>query len=128
MVENFFFEITWANGLCPPQCICGSIFPDGHYSFVEGRRALARAQRPHQAFSLLIFWNSLTNGVIWHQDPGESKGISGLVLIREMKCVFSWKGDGEDVSKYIFSSVQINPNPRRAPHFYNQHVTHCNIL
>ena len=77
------------------------MFPDGPSSLVEERRHWARAQRTHQAFSLLILGDPLTNVAIWQQDHGGWKDIAGLGLIQVVFLEGGWEG----VSKCIFSFV-----------------------
>lgn len=83
---------------------------------MEERRELARAQRSHQAFSLLIFGDSLTNAAIWHQDHGGWKDVSSLVLIQELKCVFLEGGLGGRVQRHLLFCVDKPLNLGRAPY------------
>lgn len=86
-------KTAWANGLHPLHVTyCLFKPPDGRSSCVEDSRGLARAQRPRQAFPLLIFGDSLTNAAVWHQDDGGWKDVLGPGSIQELTGVFP---DGE---------------------------------
>lgn len=67
------------------------------------------------------------NGAIWHQDPRESEGISGLVLIRELKCVFLAGRWGRQVQIHLVFCTD-KPQSQEGASLYNQHITHGNIL
>lgn len=100
-----------------PRDLLSAQPPDGRSSCVEDSRGLARAQRPRQAFPLLICGDSLTNAAVWHQDGGGWKDVSGPVSIQELMGVFPDGGRGKQVHIHLLFRVDKPLRLGKAPPF-----------